>query len=144
MEIIIGIGLLGAGVALGMYISSQIEKHIDANMTESDEIDTKNKPSTQIFKEDAIVKKIWSYTYIDENGNKIELPDENQNSTTDVVSDELEQEQEYRNNVPDYESDDIQYEDGVPLSPCCGYKIQIGTDLCSNPDCLEHTGIDYN
>jgi hypothetical protein len=81
MEIIIGIGLLGVGIALGMYISSQIERNVDANMTISDEIDTKNDEPNQVFKEDAVVKKIWEYTYIDENGNKIELPKEKQNNT---------------------------------------------------------------
>ena len=119
MEIIIGIGLLGAGVALGMYISSQIERHIDTSMEESDEIDTKNKPSTQIFKEDAIVKKIWSYTYIDENGNKIEIPDKNQNSTTDVITD---------NNDDDDEEREYS---------CCGDDI-TDNDIKLCPTCLEH------
>jgi hypothetical protein len=36
------------------------------------------------------------------------------------------------------------YPDPELLSECCGYKIIEGTDLCSNPECLEHTGVHNN
>ena len=133
MEIISHISVLFVGIAIGTYISSQIEKRISKNVSSKEygEFDTKNEESIQVFKESAVVKKIWSYTYVDENGNKIELPNKNNSTTCDNLGD-------------DYESDEISYEDGEPLSPCCGYKIQSGTDICSNPECLEHTGIDNN
>tara|TARA_R100001443_G_scaffold100410_1_gene107815 strand:- start:764 stop:1177 length:414 start_codon:yes stop_codon:yes gene_type:complete len=135
MEIISHISVLFVGIAIGTYISSQIEKRINKKVREPDrqgdstghgEIDTKNQESLPVFKEDAVVKKIWNYTYVDENGNKIELPKENKTTTIGK----------------DYESDEVMYEDGEPLSQCCGYKIHSGTDICSNPECLEHTGIE--
>ena len=37
--------------------------------------------------------------------------------------------------------EEILFEDDIPLSSCCGYFIIEGTDICSNKECLEHTGI---
>lgn len=124
MIILLIIVMFGTGIAVGMYISSQISKRI-ACRTGEDSYENRNKK---------MVRKIWSFTYVDIEGNKIDVPIQNHSfELTDKIYDE-----------DDNEIDDIQYEDGVPLSPCCGYKIQEGTDLCSNPECLEHTGIDNN
>ena len=84
MELITIIATFFTGVAAGIYIASMIDKHIDKSISKTphdrtEEFDTKSEPPSQIFKEDAIVKKIWSYTYQDENGNEIEIP---QQSTT--------------------------------------------------------------
>jgi hypothetical protein len=84
MELITIIATFFTGVAAGIYIASMIDKHIDKSISVTqhdrpDEFDTKNSEGTQIFKEDAVVKKIWNYTYKDSNGNEIEIP---QQSTT--------------------------------------------------------------
>ena len=130
MIILLMIVTLATGIAVGMYISSQISKSI-ACRTGEDSYENRNKK---------MVRKIWSFTYVDIEGNKIDVPIQNHSfELTDKLYDENDKELK---KCKDYESDDIQYEDGVPLSPCCGYKIQEGTDLCGNPECLEHTGID--
>ena len=122
------IGTLGLGVAIGMYISSQIEKHIDANMTNNEEIDTKKVGPTQIFKEDAIVKKIWSYTYKDENGNEIELPA--QDSTGCEKNCPCSSCEE--NPTTTWNDDDEERQ-----ISCCGDDI-TDQDIKMCPTCLEH------
>ena len=92
-----------------------IDKHIDKSISKTphdrtEEFDTKSEPPSQIFKEDAIVKKIWSYTYQDENGNKIELP------VQDTTGGEKEDERQIS---------------------CCGVDI-TDFDIKMCPKCSEH------
>ena len=103
--------MFGTGMAVGMYVASQIKKRIDENV---DENSYENKSKK-------MVRKIWSFTYVDIEGNKIDVPIQNHS----------------------FELTDKNYnEDDEIISECCGYKIMEGTDLCSK--CKEHTGIDNN
>lgn len=76
MMIITIIAVLFTGMALGVYIASQIEIGINKSKFKKNKIDTKNQDSNQVFKEMGVVKK-WT------SGNTLTTTDYNNGFKTD-------------------------------------------------------------
>ena len=113
------IAVLLLGMALGVYIASQIEIGINKSMFKKNKVDTKNNDSNLVFKEMGVVKK-WTYTYTDKNGNTINTTDYN-----DLVG------------VIDKENPPKPFVDeDEERSECCGAKMDTDQRLCYG--CKDH------
>ena len=75
--------MFGSGIALGMYISSQLKQKIDKNVDESYDDDLPEHEPSIITKEDA-------FEYVDKNGNKLKIPTQNHTRDTSFLSNDVE------------------------------------------------------
>ena len=98
------------GLFLGLFFSQRISEKLNKNSYEN--------PRKQM------VKKIWSFTYVDIEGNRVEVPIQNHSFELSTKNYLCKKEDEFEE-----------------LSECCGKKL-LPPDFCS--DCGEHTGQEVN